>query len=72
MNNNSISKCPNTELICGVPEMDVDSVRFNHVDISATGSMQIYFAKHISFQDCSIVIKDTPELKTYHSEVSGL
>jgi polygalacturonase len=72
LNNISISGCPNSVLIWGVPEMDVDSVQFNHVNISATSGMQIYFAKDISFKDCSIDIKESPELKTYHSEISGL
>lgn len=72
MNNINISNCPNSIVIWGLPEMSVDSVQFNHVNISATNSMQIYFAKNISFQDCNINIKNSPELKTYQSEVSGL
>jgi hypothetical protein len=72
LNNISILDCPNSVLIWGVPEMDVDSVQFDHVNISATSGMQIYFARNISFKDCSINIESGPQLKTYQSEVSGL
>jgi len=55
--------------IWGKPNMMVSNVNFVRVNISAPGPFNIYNARGIRFEDCTMRLKDGDKFTTYNAEV---
>jgi len=58
--------------IIGLPEMPIQDIVLDHVNLSAQTGLQIVHAKGIQFVDSHVTAANGPVLDSYDAEISGL
>ena len=64
--------CPSTGTIYGLPEAPVSNVTLDHVDVSATTGLQLYFVRDVQFIASQIKVERGDKLILYDAVPSGL
>jgi len=68
----TISNCPNSIVLWGLPDEPIRDVTFRNLKVSAKSGARVYHAKDVTFTDSAITPEAGPPLRTHNAEVVGL
>jgi polygalacturonase len=70
--NVTITDCPNSITIWGVPEQPITGVSLRNLNVAADRGAAIYHAKAIRFENVEMRVRKGPVLTTFGADVEGL
>ncbi len=68
----TITDCPNSIIMWGLPEMPVKNVKFINLNSDTEKGMQFYFAQDIQFENPTISIQEGDKVTSYEADIEGL